>query len=257
MSITSLIAGILTLGSQSCQATINSVFPGTVISSEISTTEERSTTISEESTDKRPEVGRIQGVKCRYSKCYKDAGFHRTTPRTFCSCSCRAKHTVEMGRLKGTFDTWTKESWDEMVASRSRSQKYIDSLKKNSHGRLTRYQDVLFRSESEACFAWLCDSVGWKWEYENRLRILTYRRPDGRVHHHLPDFYFPEYDVFIQVKYRQYKEDVEQVNFIAGQLGITYLLWNFSMMDYLTEDLGLRYSLSLQETVRVLVTASS
>lgn len=202
---------------------------------------ECSTTISKESTPKQAEMGRVQllqGVKCKYSKCNNDAGFcvsTNITPRTFCSCSCRAKHTAEIGHTKCTFDTWDKQKYDEMIAARSHSRKYIDSLKVNSHGRLTMYKGILMRSITESMFAKLCDILGWKWEYETKF--LSYLRPNNQVHNHLVDFYFPEDNLYVQVKYRISEEDRLMVSYISNQLNVNYDLWDRHSIEMILEEL--------------------
>lgn len=57
----------------------------------------------------------------------------------------------------------------------------------------TRYNGYNFRSRTEARWAVFFDFLGWKWDYEIRDFML----PSGR---YLPDFYFPDINVWAEVK---------------------------------------------------------
>lgn len=57
----------------------------------------------------------------------------------------------------------------------------------------TRYKGCKFRSRLEARWAVFFDALGWKWIYE----IDGFQLPSGW---YLPDFYFPDLDIYAEVK---------------------------------------------------------
>lgn len=58
----------------------------------------------------------------------------------------------------------------------------------------TEYKGVKFRSKLESNYAKLFDYFGMNWMYE----VEGYQFPDGTWY--LPDFYFPDQDLFVEVK---------------------------------------------------------
>ena len=60
----------------------------------------------------------------------------------------------------------------------------------------TEYKGYYFRSRIEAKWAVFFDALGWKWDYE----IEGFSLPSGA---YLPDFYFPDLNVWAEVKYRE------------------------------------------------------
>lgn len=57
----------------------------------------------------------------------------------------------------------------------------------------TMYKNYRFRSRLEAKWAVFFEKMGWKWVYEHQ----GYNLPSGP---YLPDFYFPDIDVYAEVK---------------------------------------------------------
>ena len=58
----------------------------------------------------------------------------------------------------------------------------------------TFYKGYYFRSRLEARWAVFFDVLGWKWEYEKE----GYELSSGE--RYLPDFYFPDKDIFAEIK---------------------------------------------------------
>jgi len=59
------------------------------------------------------------------------------------------------------------------------------------------YEGIVFRSSYEVRCAKILDKLNIKYEYEKQtLKIFDGRRPQ----YYLPDFYLPEFDIFIEVK---------------------------------------------------------
>ncbi|MBQ2639251.1 MAG: MucR family transcriptional regulator [Bacilli bacterium] len=75
---------------------------------------------------------------------------------------------------------------------------YANKCANNRFGVKTEYNGILFRSKTEAKFAKYFDDNNIKYEYENY--IFKYKQIDGLEHNYRPDFYLPEYDIFIEVK---------------------------------------------------------
>jgi hypothetical protein len=63
----------------------------------------------------------------------------------------------------------------------------------------TRYKGYNFRSRTEARWAVFFDELGFKWEYERE----GFHLPSGN---YLPDFYFPEYETYAEVKGQAFTE---------------------------------------------------
>lgn len=60
----------------------------------------------------------------------------------------------------------------------------------------TEYNGYRFRSRLEARWAVFFDAAGVKYEYEPEGFEVTF----GKTYRYLPDFYLPEYDVWVEVK---------------------------------------------------------
>ena len=75
---------------------------------------------------------------------------------------------------------------------------YANKCANNQFGIKTEYNGIVFRSKTEAKFAKYFDDNNIKYEYENY--IFKYKQNDGLEHNYRPDFYLPEYDIFIEVK---------------------------------------------------------
>lgn len=63
----------------------------------------------------------------------------------------------------------------------------------------TEYKGYKFRSRLEARWAIFFDAIGWEWSYE----IEGFKLPSGN---YLPDFYFPDLDIWAEVKAKQLTE---------------------------------------------------
>lgn len=75
---------------------------------------------------------------------------------------------------------------------------YANKCANNQFGIKTEYNGIVFRSKTEAKFAKYFDDNNIRYEYENY--IFKYKQNDGLEHNYRPDFYLPEYDIFIEVK---------------------------------------------------------
>lgn len=72
-------------------------------------------------------------------------------------------------------------------------------MNKEIQAKDTMYNGYKFRSRLEARWAIFFDKLGWQWEYE----IKDFMLPSGR---YLPDFFFPDIDVWAEVKPKQLDE---------------------------------------------------
>jgi len=82
----------------------------------------------------------------------------------------------------------------------------------------TEYKGYRFRSRSEARWAIYFDAIGIKYRYEFDGCVL----PSGSQY--LPDFYFPEYDAFGEVKPDNFEKDERHDEFVLST-GKTLLLF--------------------------------
>jgi len=74
----------------------------------------------------------------------------------------------------------------------------------------TEYKNYRFRSRSEARWAIYFDAIGVKWRYE----VGGYEL--GIDSNYLPDFYFPEYDAFGEVKPDNFEKDPRHDRFVLA-----------------------------------------
>ena len=59
--------------------------------------------------------------------------------------------------------------------------------------------EVIMDSSWEAKLAVLLDRLEIKWDRGDHL-VLEYRTPRGRKRKYIPDFYLPDYDIYVEVK---------------------------------------------------------
>ena len=59
--------------------------------------------------------------------------------------------------------------------------------------------EVLMDSTWEAALAVLLDRLEIKWDRGDHL-VLEYRTPRGRKRKYIPDFFLPDYDIYVEVK---------------------------------------------------------
>lgn len=64
----------------------------------------------------------------------------------------------------------------------------------------TVYKDYRFRSRLEAKWAVFFEKMGWNWVYEHE----GFKLPSGP---YLPDFYFPDLDIYAEVKPFEFSEE--------------------------------------------------
>src|SRR5262245_47051371 len=74
----------------------------------------------------------------------------------------------------------------------------------------TRYKGYRFRSRLEARYAVFFTALGIKWEYEKEGYNFSSRNPLMDEYNYLPDFYLPDYDLYVEIKPTEdkYKEDL-------------------------------------------------
>ena len=72
----------------------------------------------------------------------------------------------------------------------------------------TEYNGFLFRSRIEAKWAIYFDALGVKYQYEPEGYLL----PSGEKY--LPDFFFPKYDAFGEVKPEGFRSDKRHIEFV-------------------------------------------
>ena len=59
--------------------------------------------------------------------------------------------------------------------------------------------EVIMDSTWEAALAVLLDRLEIKWDRGDHL-VLDYQTPRGRKRKYIPDFYLPDYDIYVEVK---------------------------------------------------------
>lgn len=89
---------------------------------------------------------------------------------------------------------WTLQSAKDITCSCRCSA--INRFLKNTHVHI-KYNGTNFRSSWEANFAKWCDGSGIKWEYEKNKFLLKIA---NNYCYYIPDFYLPEFDVYIEIK---------------------------------------------------------
>ena len=95
----------------------------------------------------------------------------------------------------------------------------------------TEYNGYKFRSRLEARWAVFFDAAGIKYEYESEGFEVKWN--ENEVYRYLPDFYLPDYDVYVEVKPSKTKlyEDAEKISMcidygntpISGSKGLLIL----------------------------------
>lgn len=112
-------------------------------------------------------------------------------------------------------------------------------MNKDIQAKVTFYNGYKFRSRLEAKWAIFFDSLNWHWEYETKDFVL----PSGR---YLPDFYFPDIDMFGEVKAKELnelellkcKELSLHINEVKGGLDVLLLEGMPSFTSYRTVSEG-------------------
>jgi hypothetical protein len=72
------------------------------------------------------------------------------------------------------------------------------------------------RSTWEVAFAWACDFYGIEWVYEPEWFVLK------KGVRFLPDFFLPEADLYVEVKGRMSKRDLEQISLFARDRALVF-----------------------------------
>ena len=72
------------------------------------------------------------------------------------------------------------------------------------------------RSTWEVAFAWACDFYGIEWIYEPEWFVLK------KGVRFLPDFFLPKADLYVEVKGRMSKRDLEQISLFAKDREIVF-----------------------------------
>jgi hypothetical protein len=95
-------------------------------------------------------------------------------------------------------------------AARKDERMSIQSIK-------TRYQNVMFRSKTEAKWAMLFDLVGWEWKYEAEGFSID---QDSGPREYAPDFYFPKLDMYLEVKSKDLSSiDMVKIEMLSRETG--------------------------------------
>lgn len=98
---------------------------------------------------------------------------------------------AERPEVKAKISAAVRQNW--------KNDKYAQKCANNQFGIKTEYNNIIFRSKIEAAYAKYMDEHNIKYEYEKHL--FEYEL-DKVSHSYRPDFYLPDYDTFIEVKYR-------------------------------------------------------
>lgn len=106
-------------------------------------------------------------------------------------------------------------------SGRKHTEKSKDAMKKSAlksnHRRLKKntvvYKDILLDSQWELKLAKRLDEIGVKW---SRPEPLKWRDKEGLLHNYFPDFYLPDYDLYLDPKnkhaYDVQSEKIEILN---------------------------------------------
>ena len=119
------------------------------------------------------------------------------------------KH-FEESKVALNFKTKTPEVRAKISAAVRKNwedDRYAKKCSENQFGIKTEYRGILFRSKSEAKIAKCLYENSIQYEYETHL--IKYIKEDGLEHSYRPDFYLPDYDLFLEVKYRINPNDKE------------------------------------------------
>lgn len=195
-------------------------------------------------------------VKINCSTCEKEITRYayqiKNSKDSFCSKKCFKNHRSLHNPMHN------KETKDKMLASRKLMKRKSNSIYKNSYccmdcaGHITfrtalygmgtckscsnkgercnwfgktvlikfcKYKNIWFKSSWEANFAKWCDGSNIKWEYEPRAFLL---KLNNKKTNYTPDFYLPEFDLWIEVKgywrkdafekYQQFQKEYTNIN---------------------------------------------
>jgi hypothetical protein len=85
------------------------------------------------------------------------------------------------------------------------NNEYASKCRNNKYGIKTEYNGIMFRSKTEVRFAKCLDDNNIKYEYEKY--IFKYLLPNGLEHNYRPDFYLPQYDLFLEIKSKINEKD--------------------------------------------------
>lgn len=131
-------------------------------------------------------------------------GLFKKNNHHFCNIDCRALFNRERIKINCSFCGKEKEIWpsqkkDSNFCNKKCSQKFIRFFDR------VKYGCKNFRSGWEANFAKWCDGSGIEWKYESQRFEL------GNTAY-IPDFYLPEFDLYIEIK--GYWRDDARLKFI-------------------------------------------
>ena len=98
----------------------------------------------------------------------------------------------------------------------------------NIESKPTKFKGILFRSQLEARWAYYFEFLSIKWIYEPKRFFLK----DGKSY--LPDFYFPEINLYAEVKpkycydsrWRDFINENQELNNEIGEVGLVIILLN-------------------------------
>lgn len=137
-----------------------------------------------------------------------------------------ANFHTERPEVKAKISKAVRKNWE--------NDKYAKKCSENQFGVKTEYRGILFRSKSEAKVAKCLYENNIEYEYESRL-IKYIKKSDGLEHNYRPDFYLPDYDLFLEVKYRidySNEEVMDKINKTKAQ-GINIMLVDLTMLNKL------------------------
>ena len=124
----------------------------------------------------------------------------------------------ELGLQKPQLSEKGKEKliniWKNKKLPKNMKEKIKNTVKQNiennnwhlsfSKARTIEYKGYLFQGSWEVAFAKYLDNKNIKWERSNKIYTYIY---ENEIHRYLPDFYLPEYNLYIEIKGYPTKRD--------------------------------------------------
>lgn len=176
--------------------------------------------------------------------CYKKFGFSRGAERkAYLRGDLKTRNKSEAAKLavlKGRVVVATKGGWTENMKKRLSdiAKKRKLGGKRNSYR--FKYKGIILESSYELRLAKLLDKHKIQWM---RPECLMWCDKNGENHRYYPDFYLPEYDVYLDPKNKYLIEkDKEKINHVIEQNGVDVKLISLEQICFWEQNglMGLR-----------------
>lgn len=115
---------------------------------------------------------------------------------------------------------FTTKYWGRRVCSELCRVKYIMTSRRQNAYKRNQYNGVRFDSSWEAVVAKFLDDNKVKWE---RGISLNYEDAEGKTRRYFPDFYLPDYDLYVEPKNKLLVErDRHKLKFFESKIKLLY-----------------------------------